>query len=306
MDVFVIIATKGRPCAVKTLLGMLRGQKLRPLRVYVIGAGLSDVSGIAGEVPRVTDDVTALVSNRPGLCVQRNVGIERVLADREAAGADRPFFVAFLDDDFRPASDWLLQCRRVFQENPQVVGVTGRVLADGVNNAGLTEAEALAHLSGHRLPMKHWASGESPREIDSAYGCNMAFRDVVLTECLFDENLPLYGWQEDQDFTSRARKFGKVMYRPECRGVHLGTKSGRISGRRFGYSQIANPWYLSRKGTMSPKKSLRFVSRHLASNVVRSLTNHPQVDYPGRLRGNLVAIADLLRGRCHPARISRL
>ena len=33
------------------------------------------------------------------------------------------------------------------------------------------------------------------------------------------------------------------------RGVHLGNKRGRVSGLRFGYSQIANPIYLLQKGT---------------------------------------------------------
>jgi hypothetical protein len=41
-------------------------------------------------------------------------------------------------------------------------------------------------------------------------------------------------------------------------------------------------------------------------NMVRSLAPEPWVDRRGRLRGNLIAIADLLRGRMHPMRAAEL
>jgi hypothetical protein len=58
-----------------------------------------------------------------------------------------------------------------------------------------------------------------------------------------------------------------------------------------------------RKGTMSGRNGVRFVARHLLSNSVRTLQSNPRNDYPGRLRGNLLAMADLLRGSCHPLRV---
>ena len=76
-----------------------------------------------------------------------------------------------------------------------------------------------------------------------------------------------------------------------------------VSGVRFGYSQIANPLYLLRKGTMTVRTSLRFVSRNLLSNTLRSVSGRREVDYAGRLRGNAVAIFDVLRGRSHPMRV---
>ena len=134
----------------------------------------------------------------------------------------------------------------------------------------------------------------------------MVFIDTICERYRFDENLPLYGWQEDLDLSSQAQKHGPILFEPGCVGVHLGVKSGRTSGLRFGYSQIANPWYLIRKGTMPPRKAITFVIRHLLSNSLRGVRNHPLVDYRGRLRGNLIAMRDLLLGRCHPRRIESL
>lgn len=93
------------------------------------------------------------------------------------------------------------------------------------------------------------------------------------------------------------------MYEPTCRGVHLGVKKGRVSGLRFGYSQIANPVYLARKRTMARKRACAFVTRHLLSNLYHSVHGDPVFDYRGRLRGNFLAFADIMKGVSHPARV---
>jgi hypothetical protein len=46
--------------------------------------------------------------------------------------------------------------------------------------------------------------------------------------------------------------------------------------------------------------------QNIASNAVRSLWSEPDIDRRGRLVGNLVAFADLLRGQIDPQRIESL
>lgn len=297
MDLFVVVATKGRAADCRDLLSWLAAQTLTPARVVFVGASPDDLRGIDEHEFATTGRVSTLVAERAGLPLQRNEGI------RALGAPARPYAVLFLDDDFRPARDYLEQCARFFSENLGAVGVTGCVLADGVRGPALHDADARAYTDGERAPQKHWASGSQVRRIECVYGCNMAFRDVVIESCRFDETLPLYAWQEDQDYTSQAARFGEVFYVPSCRGVHLGSKGGRSSGVRLGYSQIANPIYLMQKGTMSRRKGVRFLLRALASNSLRSLWPHPLVDYPGRLAGNARAVLDLSLGRCHPTRV---
>ena len=67
----------------------------------------------------------------------------------------------------------------------------------------------------------------------------------------FDDNLPLYGWLEDIDFARSIAPYGRVVKSMLLRGVHLGVKRGRTSGVKLGYSQIANPLYMLRKGTFA-------------------------------------------------------
>ncbi|CAB3776168.1 hypothetical protein LMG28688_00179 [Paraburkholderia caffeinitolerans] len=306
MKRYVIVATKGRPVETATLLDFLHDQDAQPDGVYIVGASAADLPDVTGHPLLVSTRVALLVGDKPGSTTQRNVGIEAMLEDAPDETSGERWFACFFDDDFRPHRAWLRECEALFASDDEVIGMTGQVLADGVKGGGISEADALRYLSGEREREPHWASGDERHEIMCAYGCNMAFVDRVVRQCRFDEALPLYGWQEDYDFTVRARSLGTAMYAPGCRGVHLGTKRGRTSGVRFGYSQIANPIYLARKQTMAPRRACSFISRHLCSNLYHSLRGHPLVDYRGRLRGNVLAFFDIVKGVIHPQRILEL
>jgi hypothetical protein len=116
----------------------------------------------------------------------------------------------------------------------------------------------------------------------------------------------LYGWQEDIDFTSQLKRFGRVVGLTTLIGVHLGAKSGRESGVRLGYSQVVNPVYLMRKGTVPAKFALEMIGRNLAANTIKSIWPEPYADRRGRLKGNLLAASHLIRGRIEPEHILNL
>jgi hypothetical protein len=79
-----------------------------------------------------------------------------------------------------------------------------------------------------------------------------------------------------------------------------------MAGERFGYSQIVNPLYMLRKGTMTLGQVADHLFRNMSSNLGRSLRPEPFIDRRGRLRGNLLGIADILRGRMQPERAAAL
>ena len=303
MDAHVIIATKGRPDETATLVRQLADQSKTPASVIVVGASPADIASVERNATSSSLRIEAFVNSTAGSSIQRNAGVEKIIELGLFDVTDANSFIAFFDDDFRPSQDWLAHAEKVFSSDETLLGLTGNVLADGVKTAGLSERDAAAFLAGERPPQKHWASGATQRELDAVYGCNMAFRGDVFDECRFDENLPLYAWQEDRDFTGQVRKRGKVVYTPQCTGVHLGVKRGRTSGVRFGYSQIANPLYLTQKGTMSGHRTRMFLLRAVASNSLQIARFSKEVDYAGRLKGNAMAIFDLARGRCRPQRI---
>jgi GT2 family glycosyltransferase len=134
----------------------------------------------------------------------------------------------------------------------------------------------------------------------------MSMRSRLIGQLRFDERLVLYGWQEDIDFTSQLRRHGRIVQLSTAIGVHLGLKAGRVSGVRFGYSQIANPVYLIKKGTVPAIFALRLIGRNVTANFLRSFWSEPYVDRRGRLKGNLLAAYHLMQGRIEPEYILKI
>lgn len=231
-----------------------------------------------------------------GCTAQRN----RALDDEALRGAD---IVVFLDDDFLAAPDYLARVESAFAGHEDWAVLTGRVVADGIKGPGLSFERGIELLAA--------ADDDDPGGHDDmapagAYGCNMAFRAADIRQHRFDERLPLYGWQEDTDFSRLVARGRPIVRLHGLRGVHLGVKRGRVSGVRFGYSQIANPIYLTKKGTGTRRWAARLMGSNVLANVALSFRAERDVDRLGRLRGNLIAVGHWIRGRLDPEYILRL
>jgi GT2 family glycosyltransferase len=290
MRLAIGIATRGRAAILGEVLHELALQSRAPDRVLVCHVTEEDVAGLLARFPQVE-----FLASPAGLPRQRNAILDR-LGDCDA--------VLFLDDDFLPAPDYLAVTEAVLSAHPDCVVTTGTVIADGAKGPGLGVAEGRAVLAADVPPADRMAVAPH----FNGYGCNMAFRLAPLRAhgIRVDEALPLYGWYEDIDVTRALGRHGTILRLEGARGVHLGSKSGRVSGLRLGYSQVANPVYLARKGTFPWSHAIPSAARHTAMNALRSLAPEPHVDRFGRLRGNLIALFDLLRGRAHPGRILEL
>jgi len=292
MQCHVIIATKGRAAETCVLMGWLARQDRPADSITVVGVTAQDVAGVAEAQPGLP---VSMVLAEAGLTRQRNAGID-ALARHLASDADA--LVVFFDDDYRPHAGWLGAALAVASA-PDIAGIDGTVLADGAPQAAITEAQAAAIIAA--APPQHGA----PVPARSLYGCNFAIRWQVFAHERFEEALPLYGWLEDKDFTVRAGRYGRLVTAPGCLGVHLGVKGARVNGRQYGYSQIANPCFMVGKGTMRVGQAGYFIARALVSNALRSVRGHPLFDYRGRLAGNFMALADGLRARMDPRRITQ-
>ncbi|MDF1856199.1 family 2 glycosyl transferase [Pseudooceanicola sp.] len=284
------IATTGRPGILRATLIHLAGLADRPDQVIVCIADPKDVS--EDVLPAMPFSLRVILSER-GTCVQRNTMLDAV---PDAA------VLLFIDDDFMPADGYFSACRQLFADHPDVVMATGQVLADGISGPGMDHVEGAAQLAA--APQLRPAPALS--EVYNAYGCNMAVRVATAQahQVSFDTDLPCYGWLEDVDFSRRIAPHGRIVKYNAMQGVHLGTKTGRSKGLPLGYSQIANPVYMIRKGSMSRPRALRMMLRNLLANLAHAWRPEPWVDRRGRLRGNLLALRDLISGQIAPNRSS--
>ncbi len=286
------IATSGRREILSHTIDLIAQQTRLPDILIICPAAPDDIDpGWTMSFPFIT----VVRAAERGAAKQRNAILSTL------ASAD---LVVFFDDDFFPQRDYLEEVVKIFAENADVVAATGRPNPDGINGPGFSVDQGLRIISTCSSKTSH----RTIKPTYGTYGCNMAFRMLPIRQhgLTFDENLPLYSWQEDIDFSRQLAPFGQIIESNTLRGVHLGVKGGRTSGVRFGYSQIANPVYLIRKGTMSTAYARSIIWRNLAANLAKSLWPEPWIDRRGRLIGNLFALIDLAFRRISPQRILHL
>jgi len=279
----VIIPTYGRREVLARLLRWLEKQTRLPDEVIVSTTDETQVPDVGTRFPVTT------VFGVKCLAAQRNRGLEMALG--------RFDFITYLDDDLIPATDYLERAGRALAQNPDWAVVMGNIIWDGATTGEIPWADGMEALR------KAEARGNADsRAFDQvgAQGGNMTIRAATIGDLRFDERLALYSWQEDIDFTTQLGRRGRVVCLPAIRSVHLAVRGGRTSGLRFGYSQVANPVYLLRKGTMPAGFALKLMARNIAANTVRSIRPETHVDRRGRLRGNLMALGHLLKGRVDP------
>lgn len=299
MNVAVIVASTNRAEEIGQLLRQLAGQSRKP-RAVVLSVTCNedlprDILDIAKEsrCPDIGCGQLMIVQGSKGLTSQRNRGLELALPIADV--------VVFFDDDFLPAKDTILDVEKLFSDNTNIVGATGAVICDGVTRGGISHDEAMTALrrfeeSPKKLPIVN-------KRTDEVYGCNMAFRSAAIGHIRFDETLPLYGWQEDVDFAGQLLAKGEIVKTTAFSGVHRGVNKGRSPGFSLGFSQMVNPIYLTKKGTMRPLKAATIITKNLLANHAKCIWPESYIDRAGRMRGNWRGLLHLAGGRADPTAV---
>lgn len=237
--------------------------------------------------------VRVVLSER-GSSVQRNTALTLLEAS--------PGLVSYLDDDVELRPDYFESARRFFDASPDVVLMTGLVLADGSGQGEISRADGLVILGqdDQTVPFV--------RDVRSAYGCNMTARGDIAAKEPFDERMRLYAWQEDNDFSVRMGRHGRVVHYSECKCVHLATGTGRVNGRAFGFAQVVNPFYMWRKGTKTGRELLRDWSRYVGGNTLNALGRRrsKREDRSGRLIGNVLGMKEVVLHGGRPESVERV
>ncbi len=289
MKVGVILASLGRPDDLAHV-GDHLARQTQPPEVVILSLERPE------DAPSPVPQGVEILYGPRGLCAQRNRGIEAALG--------RCDVVVFFDDDYVPSKRAIAAISDLFEGHLDVAGATGKVLADGVASGGVPYETARAIVEAYdetEAPATPWI-----RDVATAYGCNMAFRMSAVTDLRFDERLPLYGWQEDVDFAGRLRLKGRMVATDAFAGVHCGVTRGRMPGKRLGFSQMVNPVYLVRKGSMRPAHALTLMTKNFLANHAKMFAPEAHIDRRGRAVGNWLGLGAILKGRSDPMSVLEL
>jgi GT2 family glycosyltransferase len=219
----VVIATNARPALIREAASS--AAEALPLDGEVIvvdGDSNRSAEGVARELADRFRARLRYIPSGGGTARQRNVGID-------AASGE---VVVLIDDDCT-VEPGLFEALTSAYEDPGVVGATGRVKQPRRARVGNSRRFRWLVLGGgrpgtmtsygHRRPI---LAVERPCDVEYMYGPLMTARREIAAQVGFDERLSGYSLCEDDDFSYRVSRVGRVRYIPDAVVHH------REAGRR--------------------------------------------------------------------------
>jgi GT2 family glycosyltransferase len=239
----VVIATKGRPEILRGTLASIGRCDPAPHELIVVDG---DPAGSAREPAEEAG--ARYHRTEPGLTRQRNAGV------RAAEGE----VVVFLDDDVEAAPGLFAALARGY-EDPGVIGATGVVVEESARRL-VGKQSRLRRLLGRGsegtmtrfgYPRRLLDQGVE-RDVEFMPGCLMSARRDAAARVGFDEELPGYGLAEDEDFSYRLSREGRIRHLPDASVVHENTGFRSTDQRAFNRMVVVNRTYLFRKNFERP------------------------------------------------------
>lgn len=247
----VAIPTLGRPEPLRRALQSLAASGVRPDAVLVVdGADSETAAAVVREAAAQLP--VAHVSAPRGLTRQRNTALDRLKTD----------VVLFLDDDARVRVDTLERLLQAYADDA-VVGATGRVVEPDSNRVGgkTSQVRTLLHgsrpagtLTGYGYP-RRLVDEQQSTDVEFMQGCFLSARTPDARAVRFDEAMTGYGLAEDEDFSYRLSRRGRVRYLGDAVVDHDNTGFGSRDRRAFGHQVVRNRWYLYRKNFPHTRRS---------------------------------------------------
>lgn len=283
----VIIATLGRPQQLGQALDSLRQSTVAPDEVLIVdGSADGDALEVVREQSVQASFPVRHLRSARGSSRQRNVGID-------AASSD---VVLFLDDDAQVPPHGLHEVKLAYAE-PGVVGVTARVVEPHGNAIGgkVSWFRRFYNLGGK--PGTFNAAGyprrlqsESVRQdIEFMQGAFMSARLAEARRVRLDEMLPAYGLAEDEDFSWRLSRLGRIRYLGDVQIRHDNAGFASRNPVDFARTVVRHRRYLFHKNFEQTPSARAQFGLLLGVLVVHRLVNR-------EFRGAAALAASALRG----------
>lgn len=224
----VVIAVRNEKKIIGQCLEGVFGQNLDDTFEVIVVDGMS-VDGTFDELKKLKErfDFTLLRNEKINAAAGRNRGIEQAKGE----------FIAFVDGDAIPYSNWLSNIKSVFEKHDKsVAGVGGPDLlpSDSSNKEeciGLVMTSPLAR-GGKLNPSTQHTLSQEEESVGHIPTCNLCLRKQVLKEMDgFDED---FVKGQDLELNHRIRKAGyMLLYSPKVSVVHYRKDSFRSFARQI-------------------------------------------------------------------------
>ena len=249
MQVSVIIPTYNRPNDLRTVLNSIIIQTVLPKEVIIVDdSSNEDVKSVCTEMKdrlqeKNIDILYVRNEKERSLTIARNIGIEHCTED----------IILFLDDDVILDKKYIETILKVYEENPNALGVQGMISSLAVKRKRNTLNKLCFsfHTEKGKCRVLPSAYNTYPYSVDKVIQCqwlsgaNQSYKRKVLQNFKFDENLKKYAFKEDMDLSYRIFKQypGSLYMTPHAKLIHNEPDTGRISNKERTYMQQVYSFY---------------------------------------------------------------
>ena len=241
----VVIATLGRADTLAAALESLDRCEPSPAEAIVVdGAADGAVERLVDALEVRTGIEAHYVTSEPGLTRQRNAGVAKARGD----------VVVFADDDVVFGRNVFAELARAYTD-AGVVGATVRVEEPVAHRFGGRDSRARRWLAGgaadgtftrYGYP-RYLPPDAREQDVELMGGCLMSARLPAARTIGFDETLTGYALAEDEDFSRRLSRLGRIRYLPDAHVEHRKQGFGSRDPRSFNRMVVVNRAYLFRK-----------------------------------------------------------
>lgn len=220
----IIVCSRNRLDDIIIMLESVRRQSLQPTEIIIVDSSAkpydSEPAFTTIFCARLWPQTRlAYCQSKPGLTLQRNVGIDRAQAD----------IIYFFDDDVILDPDYLGVMHHFFAANPHYAAGMGSISNIEPLRRGkhrffrtlfmLPRDYASGHFTYSGMPT-HAYGNRSIMRVSVLGGCCMAYRSSILKQYRFDEQLPAYGYMEDADISFRIAQEHPLFFHPDAQLLH--------------------------------------------------------------------------------------
>ena len=245
MKFSVVIPTMRRERILEATLDSLRRCDPAPDEVIVIDADAEQSSrAVVTAFDQQVAPAVRYHDTEPSLTRQRNLGIDDANGD----------VVVFLDDDVSIEPDLFGRLEQVYSD-PSIVGVTGQVI-EPQDRRMLSPGSRFRRLlpgggqdgtfTRYGYP-RYLSDPYQDRDVEFMRGCFMSTRRDAARQVRFDEHLGGYALAEDEDFSYRLSRLGRIRYVSRIVVEHRKLGFGSADARGFDRRVVVNRAYLFKK-----------------------------------------------------------
>lgn len=287
----LVIATKGRP-------EQLRAAMESAARVLPSDGELIVVDGDPDRSAAAPfDEVRAghvqlrahYLATAPGLTLQRNVGIDAAEGD----------VVVLIDDDCT-VQEGLFEALAGAYRDSSVVGVTGLIEEPSKGRLGSNRYLRWLLLGGGRQGTMSSFGFRRPlidyghaRDMEFMYGPLMSARRELAAAVRFDERLSAYALGEDDDFSYRLSRHGRLRFEPSAVVNHHELGRRQMDQRTIDRMHVINKSYLFHKNFPSTLRARAGFTALLGMLFMHRVLNR---EWSG-VRGLCEGVAEVRRAR---------